>query len=120
MTKKAWQINYGLPARCAKTGEQFFLDIFPSRILVGMCCGGPAEKATIRKLRVREALPDEKTSYWGWLENDDELLRKKGGSIVMIHSTRDLLEMCFPYGSKAAEEAGEGRAIRVVVEEVKR
>ncbi len=43
--------------------------------------------------------------YWGWYDNDDK-------RISMMYSARFLLDMCFPYGIKASEKAGQGKAFR--------
>ena len=115
-----WQTNYGMLAHCDREDIWYFFDIYPGRFQVEMCCGtDPAEKETIRKLRVREAEGHEETQYWGWLESPDPIRGVKGGDIVFVWPSKGQFEMCFPYGYQAEEEQGKGRAIRVIVEEDK-
>jgi hypothetical protein len=47
--------------------------------------------------------------YWGWYSSE----RKE--FTMMIYAQRFLLEMCFPNGIKASEEAGQGQAYRLEV-----
>jgi hypothetical protein len=46
--------------------------------------------------------------YWGWWDFKQE-------SFTMIYGKRFLLDMCFPAGIKATEEAGQGKAYRLNV-----
>jgi hypothetical protein len=44
----------------------------------------------------------------GWYDSKKEIFS-------MIYSKRFLLEMCFPYGLKASEEANHGKAYRLEI-----
>ena len=62
-----------------------------------------SEDQTIPKGVIKE--PD----YWGWYDNDKKLFS------IMIYAQRFLLEMCFPYGLKAEEDAEKGKAYRLEI-----
>lgn len=69
--------------------------------------------STVRRVRV---IVDPEGPFWGWryaLSHDSF-----SGQISMIFSRRLLVEVCFPYGTKAAEEKGEGRVVRLRVEDL--
>ncbi len=51
--------------------------------------------------------------YWGWYDNEMEDFSQ------MIYAKRFLLQMCFPYGIKASEDNGQGKAFRLEIIEVK-
>lgn len=53
---------------------------------------------------------DEKGSYYGWLENGKN-------KPCMIYHAKRLLDMCFPNGTKAEEQRGRGKVIRLSVKE---
>jgi hypothetical protein len=46
--------------------------------------------------------------YWGWFDN-------KKQNFTIIYPKRFLLEMCFPYGIKASEDKGDGKAYRLEI-----
>lgn len=46
--------------------------------------------------------------YWGWNETGSD-------DITMIYAQRFLVNMCFPYGIKSSENAGQGKAYRLNV-----
>jgi len=54
---------------------------------------------------------DVDDTYWAWWENVDE-------KFILCWPDEDLLEMCFAYGSKVSEDAGEGYKMKVSVERV--
>ena len=56
-----------------------------------------------------EYVPNQ-PDYWAWVE--------KGKISSLIWSQWFLLNMCFSYGLKSAEEAGEGKAYRVNILEI--
>lgn len=58
-----------------------------------------------------ELTVSENGAYYGWL-------RKNESIPTMIWPSKVQFEMCFPYGSKAEVESGEGRALRFNVEKV--
>jgi len=74
---------------------------------MSMCGLKPDECCTVI---VRECLPSEESDYWGFLEDD--------GEYHMIQPSWGQFNMQFPYGCKAAEEAGDGRRANLMVEEV--
>lgn len=49
-----------------------------------------------------------KADYWGWFDNGRN-------EFTMIWPKYFLLNMCFPYGIKAAEEVGQGKAFRLKI-----
>lgn len=49
--------------------------------------------------------------YWGWWDFKDK-------AFTFVWSKRFLLEMCFTYGIKAAEEKNKGKAYRVNVKPI--
>lgn len=51
-------------------------------------------------------------NYWGWLKNDDCL------QLGLIWPSEGQFEMCFPYGSAAEEERGDGKKVRLSVKEI--
>lgn len=69
----------------------------------------------IRELKVSEVQSeDEKdgADYWGWYDYTNK-------KFSMIYPKRFLLNMCFPSGIKATEEAGRGKAYRLKIINVK-
>ena len=73
----------------------------------------------IHLVRVMVAKDDDDSRYWGWYDAEDRPFRPEGPRrIVMIYPDRALLGICFTYGLKAAEEAGQGIAVRVKVEDL--
>jgi len=50
--------------------------------------------------------------YWAWFDN-------KTGAYCYVYDRRFLVEMCSPDGFKEAEARGEGRIVRVNIEEAK-
>jgi hypothetical protein len=63
------------------------------------------------KVTVLAASEAVETDYWGWW-------KAEGDYVCLIYPRESLLEMCFPYGSKAETERGRGWVVRVRVEEV--
>ena len=87
-------------------GKIYYKNIFPSEKAVLMCVSPPKK---IYKIDVREARGDEETPYVGWFDSE--------GNIDFIFPHLTLLEVCFPYGSKAEELRGRGKIIRVKIDE---
>lgn len=85
-------------------GKIYYKNIFPSERTVLMC-----STKKIYKIDVREAKDGEETPYVGWLDPE--------GNINFIFPNLILLEVCFPYGSKAEELHGRGKIIRVKIDE---
>jgi hypothetical protein len=92
-------INYA-----AKYKERF-TDIFPHSSQVRF---SGYENDEIFKVN---AVEDVAGDYYGWQDTGAE-------DYVMIYPELFLLEMCFPYGSKAEVERGEGRVVRLNITEV--
>lgn len=88
-------------------GKEYYTNIFSHEKAVKMCTNS-SEK--ILKVDVREAKNDEETPYVGWLDSE--------GNISLIFPNLTLLEVCFPYGTKAEIERGRGRIIRVIIKEI--
>lgn len=89
-----------------KTGT-VFINIFPSVIQVSMCIETGVYGTPIYPVDITETDNPTKDSYWAWKELD--------GNIGMVFYDFLFLDMCFPYGSKAEEDAGRGKVIRVDV-----
>ena len=66
----------------------------------------------IFEVEVVEIAPDDETGrYWGWIE--------MGESEPLFSAPhRGMLEMCFPYGSKAEADRDKGRVVRLDVRPV--
>ena len=60
---------------------------------------------------VRELNEGETSEYWAWWSTE-----RKEFSPSQIWPHKGLVEMCFPYGSKAEVERGRGEVVNVVVE----
>ena len=61
---------------------------------------------------VEEATEVDEDTYWGWMDND--------GDISVVYPLLKLVNMCFPYGADAEENAGRGRVIRVSITEIRK
>lgn len=81
---------------------------------------GSYKNEDILNVRVRihedQSPADEKSisapDYWAWVDS-------KGKISSLIWAQYFLLNMCFPYGLKAEEERGAGKAYRVTITEIK-
>ncbi len=82
--------------------EKGYRDIYPSEMQVGMCGDQP-----IIPIQVTE---DENGEYWGWKQADDN-------KICMIWPSFVQLQICFPYGIDAAEKHGEGKRVKLHIQE---
>ena len=59
---------------------------------------------------IREFDKNDKTpDYWGWYDKIDQEFSN------MIYPQRFLLNMCFPSGIEASEDAGQGKAYRLEI-----
>lgn len=63
-----------------------------------------SNEQTIPKLNNKYKVAD----YWGWYDNE----KKK---FTLIYAQYFLLNICFPYGLKAQEERGDGKAYRLEI-----
>lgn len=87
----------------ATTKDDTWWDIYPTEAAVKMCGG-----TDIRHIKV---IADLTGPYWGWWDAEQD-------KFSMIYLSKFLLAMCFPYGIRAEEEAGKGKALRFRIEEV--
>jgi hypothetical protein len=55
-----------------------------------------------------EVVEDPDGTYYGWIGKDAD-------QPSMIYANPMAFRMCFPYGPKAEEEAGHGRAVRLSI-----
>ena len=88
-------------------GKNYYTNVFNNSLSVRIFLN-KGEK--IYKIDVRKAKDNEETPYVGWMKPD--------GSISNIFPNRILLEVCFPYGTKAATEHGDGKVIKVFIKEI--
>ena len=88
-------------------GMEYFHNIF-SDIRSTLMCVGKGEE--IFQIEVREALPEEETPYYGW--------KYSNGRISMIFPSKLQVEVCFPYGTKAATVNGDGHMVKLIITEI--
>ena len=90
--------------------EEEFVHFYDSLKLVKFCDSG---KGPYVKVKIREAKKDEKSDYvcWGWKDYKDRKYQ-------FIYPEQFQVEMCFPYGTELAEERGEGKLVKIIVEEL--
>lgn len=69
-------------------------------------------KIEVYKVVVRELKEGEKSLYWGWWEN-------KTNKFEHVYPTKGILSMVFPYAMEIYEKEGRGKAINVIIEEIK-
>jgi hypothetical protein len=84
--------------------KDVYRHFFQSLAQMKMCGSGE-----VTLVKVTE---DPHGDYYGWLRVDKV-------EYSLIFKTLLSLEVCFPYGTKAEVEAGNGRVVRLKVEEVK-
>lgn len=82
-----------------------FEDFFGNTSALGLC----GHKKDIFRVRVTE---DPEGPMWGWWCS-------RTSRHTMIFAHKDKFEICFPYGSKASEQAGQGEVVRLRVEPLK-
>lgn len=61
------------------------------------------------KVRVRELKDEEQSHYYAWWSNEEN-------QFIFVHPTRNILEMCFPYGLEAEIERNKGKDYNVFIE----
>jgi len=83
----------------------WFNDIFGHPKSTQVCDG----TLLIFKIRVRELKEGETSTYWGWWDN-------KENKFTLVHITRGILSMCFPYELKWYVEKGSGQDYNVMLE----
>lgn len=97
------ETTYYAHVRERSTGPVYW-HVYPSRVAAELAGKGPIVDVTVTE--------DPDGAYWAWSAEGRPHLSH-------IYPNRTLLGMCFPYGLDAAEEAGDGRAVRVRIEPVK-
>ena len=92
-------------------GGSWLTYFFPSMMAVKMCMDDR------RPFPIFETVVTEGTdtpdSYWGWWDNKDE-------RFTIVFARKLLVEICFPYGSKAEEDRGRGKLLPVNVEVIRK
>ncbi len=83
-----------------KNGEGFE-HFYPHPTIVRMC--GEREVFPVR------VIEDLEGPYYGWWDHRRQMH-------TMIYDAKVLVEICFPYGSKSAEERGDGTLVRLRAE----
>jgi len=70
----------------------------------------------IMKISKDQTVPEthmKEADYWGWFDAE------KNEFTTIVYAQRFLLEMCFPYGIKATEDDGQGKAYRLEIVETR-
>lgn len=102
-------INYCTKTLREQDNTVYYTDIHPHILSTKMDSGNKEE---IYKINIREAKPDENTPYVGWLDNEE--------NISLIFRNIILFKVCFPYGYEAEEKRGNGKMIRIFIEEIEK
>lgn len=72
------------------------------------------ERAALWRLTLRRVKPGEpEGQYWGWWDHKRLEFPTHKEGLSMVYPRRGLMEMCFPYGSKAEAEAGRGEVLNL-------
>lgn len=90
-----------------RQGVDTWWDIYPSEMQVRMCFGKAPEP--IYKV---ELVENENGPFWAWEDS------KKPGFFSMVYDSKTLLDICFPYGPEAEVKRGNGRIVRLQINEV--
>lgn len=87
----------------------FYPSIFTTRLARGSRTN-PIHKVVVTPAVVTTADPEESApAHWAWWDLKYEEFRH-------VYYFKDLVRMCFPYGTDAAEEAGQGWLMGVEVD----
>jgi len=109
VSRRTWQRMFAWKVERKEGGYLYFYPD-PQRDFVRIH-GVPDDE--IVEVRVREVEGDEPESeYWGYVYAGK-------AEFEMIWPSLGQLDMCFPYGLKAAEESGDGQRVNLVIEEVR-
>ena len=65
----------------------------------------------IHRVRVTLIEDNHDGMYWGWLATDSKCPS-------MIYDARQLVEICFTYGTKCEEELGRGKVVGLLVDDL--
>lgn len=109
-------VNFKVNAALSDNGEYYqHFGIVPS--LASLYGDNPDDIVEIEmKVSDDQTIIPEITTfadYWEWISSD------RNEFTQMIYAQRFLLEMCFPYGIKASEEKGHGKAYRLEIVSVR-
>lgn len=90
----------------AKDGNEYpyFNNIYSNAFGTQMCGSDQIYRLTFEPHKNQER-DKEEVEYWGWLNNDGEL--------SMVHGNYFLFDMCFPNGAEATEAYGQGKRIKL-------
>ncbi len=92
---------------------KYFFNFYPRVELVQMCEGPRKEsQPPIFKVRVSK-VKEFKDCYWGWWDNEDR-------AFTLVFPSKNLIEICFPYGTKGETKRGRGWVLPVMVEKISR
>jgi len=81
-------------------------DFFPSQMQVRMCMDERLPNPIVEvEVSQGQDMPD---SYWAWWDI-------AGQRWTMVFPNKKLVEICFPYGSKAEEDRGRGKLLPVKI-----
>ena len=92
-----------------KTNEEFFCDIHSHIESTRMY----NDKKPIFEVSIHPKKEGKDSDYWGWKDIREDHL-------TMIYANKIPFSMCFPYGFEAEEKAGRGRAVPLIVREIKK
>ena len=85
--------------------KEVFLNAHTSLRNVKMYGEGPYFELT-----VKETDSQDDSLYWAWKDYESKVFR-------YINSNRDMVEICFPYGTDSEERAGKGKLVRIAIED---
>jgi len=74
-------------------------------------CGAKLDNIVLARL-----VPDVEGTLWGWRYSHHPANRSFRGQVSMIYGHEKLVEMCFPYGTKAETRMGHGEIVRLRAE----
>lgn len=86
-----------------------YMDFYPSAEVIKICFGVVSVKVLVKEGEGKLA----GHQYYGWWDNKDNKFHH-------VYYHKDLVNMCFPYGTKILEERGDGKLLPVTVAEVKK
>lgn len=117
--KKPVPVGFQYLTLCEKRGslkypKQPYFNFYTSRVAVKLA---GATDETIRKVMLTvlpEDAPVTDETYWGWWDDGPY----HPGTISMVFQAPVLVEICFPYGTHVCEMKGEGRVVKLKVEEL--
>jgi hypothetical protein len=81
----------------------WYAHFFPNPNVTRLCGPEPVVKALVSS---SDESPD---CYWGWWDNADQAFH-------YVYPRKCLVEICFPYGTKAEAELGRGELMPVRIE----